>query len=49
MAIDPGLLTRLARGRQIALVSGTNGKTTTTALLARALEVSSADAMLKAL
>jgi UDP-N-acetylmuramyl tripeptide synthase len=33
LALDPGLLRKLAQGRQIALVSGTNGKTTTTALL----------------
>jgi UDP-N-acetylmuramyl tripeptide synthase len=32
--IDPGLLAKLARGRTIILVSGTNGKTTTTALCA---------------
>jgi UDP-N-acetylmuramyl tripeptide synthase len=40
LAIDPGLLGRLAAGRTVALVSGTNGKTTTTRLLAVALEVS---------
>ena len=37
LAIDPGLLTTLAVGRRVALVSGTNGKTTTTRLLATAL------------
>ncbi|WP_345483098.1 MurT ligase domain-containing protein [Actinopolymorpha pittospori] len=39
LAIDPGLLARLATGRQIALVSGTNGKTTTTRLSAAAIGV----------
>ena len=48
MAIDPGLLARLARDRQVSLVSGTNGKTTTTALLTRALQVSSADVVTNA-
>ena len=38
LAVDPGLLARLAIGRPVALVSGTNGKTTTTRLLAVALE-----------
>ena len=33
LAIDSQLLRKLAQGRQIVLVSGTNGKTTTTALL----------------
>ena len=37
LALDPGLLGRLAAGRPVALVSGTNGKTTTTRLLAVAL------------
>lgn len=37
LAVDPGLLPRLAAGRPVALVSGTNGKTTTTRLLAVAL------------
>jgi UDP-N-acetylmuramyl tripeptide synthase len=37
MAIDPSLLARLSAGRVVALVSGTNGKTTTTRLLAAAL------------
>jgi lipid II isoglutaminyl synthase (glutamine-hydrolysing) len=38
LAVDPGALERLAAGRTIALVSGTNGKTTTTRMLAAALE-----------
>ena len=37
LALDPGLLDALALGRTVALVSGTNGKTTTTKLLAAAL------------
>ena len=37
LAIDPGLLETLRAGRTVALVSGTNGKTTTTRLLAEAL------------
>jgi len=37
LAVDPGALGRLAAGRAVALVSGTNGKTTTTTLLAAAL------------
>ncbi len=37
LALDPSLLTELARGRQVALVSGTNGKTTTTRLFAAAV------------
>ena len=39
MMIDRDLLTRLADGRRIALISGTNGKTTTTRLTAAALGV----------
>jgi UDP-N-acetylmuramyl tripeptide synthase len=39
LKIDPGLLAHLAAGRAIALVSGTNGKTTTTRLTAAALGV----------
>ncbi len=39
MMIDPDLLAHLASGRQIALVSGTNGKTTTTRFTAAALGV----------
>ena len=34
LRLDPAALTRLSRGRTVVLVSGTNGKTTTTALLA---------------
>jgi UDP-N-acetylmuramyl tripeptide synthase len=37
LKIDPDLLAHLAAGRAIALVSGTNGKTTTTRLTAAAL------------
>ena len=37
LALDKGALPRLAAGRELYLVSGTNGKTTTTALLAAAL------------
>lgn len=37
LALDPAALERLAQGRRIALVSGTNGKTTTTSLLSAAL------------
>ncbi len=37
LAVDPQLLQRLTAGRRVALVSGTNGKTTTTRLLAVAL------------
>ncbi|XVV17610.1 MurT ligase domain-containing protein [Actinoplanes sp. CA-131856] len=39
LKIDPELLSHLATGRAIALVSGTNGKTTTTRLAAAALGV----------
>jgi lipid II isoglutaminyl synthase (glutamine-hydrolysing) len=39
LKIDPDLLRNLASGRAIALVSGTNGKTTTTRLAAAALGV----------
>jgi UDP-N-acetylmuramyl tripeptide synthase len=39
LKIDPDLLAHLAAGRQIALVSGTNGKTTTTRLVAAAMGV----------
>jgi UDP-N-acetylmuramyl tripeptide synthase len=39
MIIDPELLAHLAAGREIALVSGTNGKTTTTRLTAAAVGV----------
>jgi CobQ-like glutamine amidotransferase family enzyme/UDP-N-acetylmuramyl tripeptide synthase len=37
LALDPRALARLAAGRQVALVSGTNGKTTTNRLLWLAL------------
>ena len=37
LRIAPDLLTHLTEGRQVSLVTGTNGKTTTTALLAAAL------------
>ena len=37
LLVDPGLLAVLAAGRRVALVTGTNGKTTTTRLLAAAL------------
>ena len=37
LALDPRLLATLATGRRVALVSGTNGKTTTTRLLATAV------------
>jgi UDP-N-acetylmuramyl tripeptide synthase len=36
LSIDPQLLTECSRGRRIVLVSGTNGKTTTTRLIAEA-------------
>ena len=39
LMIDPNLLANLAAGRLIALISGTNGKTTTTRLTAAALGV----------
>src|SRR5688572_25991185 len=39
LKIDPQLLTHLAAGRRIALISGTNGKTTTTRLTAAAMGV----------
>jgi UDP-N-acetylmuramyl tripeptide synthase len=37
LAIDPGALAQAARGRELALVTGTNGKTTTRTLLVAAL------------
>ena len=37
LAVDPNALSRLSVGRHLALVSGTNGKTTTTSLLRAAL------------
>ena len=39
LMVDPNLLANLAAGRQIALISGTNGKTTTTRLTAAAMGV----------
>lgn len=39
MAMDSHAIERLSRGRRIAIVTGTNGKTTTAHLLARALGV----------
>jgi UDP-N-acetylmuramyl tripeptide synthase len=40
LAVDPDALRRLAAGHAVALVSGTNGKTTTTSLLRAALATS---------
>jgi UDP-N-acetylmuramyl tripeptide synthase len=40
LKVDPKLLEHLSAGRQVALVSGTNGKTTTTRLLTVALGAS---------
>jgi lipid II isoglutaminyl synthase (glutamine-hydrolysing) len=37
LAIDPGLVARLSAGKRCALVTGTNGKTTTTRFLVAAL------------
>jgi UDP-N-acetylmuramyl tripeptide synthase len=37
LTLDPGALSHLARGRDVVLVTGTNGKTTTAHLLAAAL------------
>ncbi|GAB3479775.1 MurT ligase domain-containing protein [Nocardiopsis coralliicola] len=37
LKVQPNLLAQLARGRQLALVSATNGKTTTTRLISAAL------------
>ncbi len=37
LALDPSLLATLARGHRVALVTGTNGKTTTTRMLVAAL------------
>jgi UDP-N-acetylmuramyl tripeptide synthase len=44
LALDPALLRTLTVGRRVALVSGTNGKTTTTRLLAAALTAPGAPA-----
>ncbi|MCE0763025.1 MurT ligase domain-containing protein [Pseudonocardia kujensis] len=41
LALDPGLLAELTTARRVALVSGTNGKSTTTAMLAAAFAVRS--------
>jgi lipid II isoglutaminyl synthase (glutamine-hydrolysing) len=38
LKLDPHALRRLARGRIVVLVTGTNGKTTTTLMLRRAIE-----------
>jgi UDP-N-acetylmuramyl tripeptide synthase len=37
LKVDPGLLARLTAGREVVLVSATNGKTTTTRLISQAL------------
>ncbi|MDQ1723901.1 MAG: hypothetical protein QOG52_929 [Frankiaceae bacterium] len=37
LAVDPGSLRALAKGRRIVLVTGTNGKSTTTSMLAASL------------
>lgn len=42
LALAPSSLQHLARGRSVALVSGTNGKTTTTSLLVTALRTAGA-------
>ena len=39
LALDPSALTKLCKGRTVALVTGTNGKTTTTLMLAKAMSV----------
>src|SRR6516165_6083797 len=39
LRLEPDLLSLLARGRQVVLVTGTNGKTTTTRLITAALGV----------
>lgn len=39
LAVDPEAINKLAVGRDVVLVSGTNGKTTTTANLAKILEL----------
>ncbi len=38
LRLEPGLLAMLAAGRQVVLVTGTNGKTTTTRLVTAALQ-----------
>ena len=45
MFVDPHLLENLARGRAVALVTGTNGKTTVTRMLVAALEGASCGAV----
>ncbi|HSU34893.1 MAG TPA: Mur ligase family protein, partial [Propionibacteriaceae bacterium] len=40
LTLDPQALAKLVRGRRIAMVSGTNGKTTTTHFLAAAVRAS---------
>jgi UDP-N-acetylmuramyl tripeptide synthase len=37
LAVDPGVLRQLATGRRLALVTGTNGKTTTTHMITAAI------------
>ena len=39
LRLQPDLLSLLAQGRQVVLVTGTNGKTTTTRLITAALSV----------
>ncbi len=41
--LEPGLLSKLAAGRQVVLVTGTNGKTTTTRLITAGLAVTGQD------
>ncbi|MEI6109164.1 MAG: Mur ligase family protein, partial [Actinomycetes bacterium] len=43
LAIDPRALIKLSKGRELVLVSGTNGKTTTTAYLVRMLEAATGE------
>lgn len=43
LAIDRSALKRLSAGRDVVLVSGTNGKTTTTKLISTAIALSAAD------
>jgi len=47
LALDPSLLEHLAAGRMIAVVSGTNGKTTTTRLLSVALQASTGSPLVR--
>ncbi|MCC5698633.1 DUF1727 domain-containing protein, partial [Klebsiella pneumoniae] len=42
MALQPRLLAQLATGRSIVMVTGTNGKTTTTQMIAEALRSNAA-------